>query len=44
MEVNLENAMTLVANGADILVAGSAVFGAPDVVQRTREFCDLIHI
>ena len=34
---------TLLANGADILVAGSAVFGAPDVTARTEEFCKLIH-
>ena len=42
--VNLDNAMTLIANGADILVAGSAVFGAEDVAARTKQFCDLIHI
>lgn len=42
--VNLDNAMSLIANGADILVAGSAVFGAADVAARTREFADLIHI
>ncbi len=36
--VNLGNAMTLVNAGADILVAGSAVFGAEDVTERTRQF------
>ncbi len=41
--VNLDNAMSLIANGADILVAGSAVFGAEDVTARTREFTKLIH-
>lgn len=36
--VNLENAASLIEAGADILVAGSAVFGAEDIVERTREF------
>lgn len=36
--VNLQNAAALAEAGADILVAGSAVFGAEDVVARTREF------
>lgn len=36
--VNLDNARTLADVGADILVAGSAVFGAPDVPARVREF------
>lgn len=36
--VNLDNAMTLVNAGADILVAGSAVFGADDITERTRQF------
>ena len=36
--VNLENAASLIEAGADILVAGSAVFGAEDIVERIREF------
>lgn len=36
--VNLENAASLIGAGADILVAGSAVFGAEDIVERIREF------
>ena len=36
--VNLENAASLIEAGADILVAGSAVFGAEEIVERTREF------
>ena len=36
--VNLENAASLIEAGADILVAGSAVFGEEDIVERIREF------
>ena len=36
--INLENAGQVVAAGCDILVAGSAVFGTPDVPQRVMEF------
>ena len=36
--VNLENAASLIEAGADILVAGSAVFGAEDIVERIRVF------
>ena len=36
--VNLDNAMSLVNAGADILVAGSAVFGADDIIEGTRQF------
>lgn len=36
--VNLENAASLIEAGSDILVAGSAVFGAEDIVERIREF------
>jgi len=39
--VNLENAPLLCKAGADILVAGSAVFGADDVKKRTEEFKSL---
>ena len=36
--VNLDNASSLVEAGADVLVAGSAVFGAPDVLDRIHQF------
>lgn len=36
--VTLSNAVEIAAAGADMLVAGSAVFGADDVVARTAEF------
>lgn len=40
--VTLANAEMLVESGADILVAGSAVFGAEDVSARCREFNEII--
>jgi len=39
--VTLNNALEISEAGADILVAGSAVFGAEDVVKRTQEFKSL---
>ncbi len=36
--VNLSNAAAIKNAGCDILVAGSAVFGAADVPERVREF------
>ena len=39
--VTLTNAEMLVESGADILVAGSAVFGADDVVSRCKEFNEI---
>ncbi|MCM1170400.1 MAG: ribulose-phosphate 3-epimerase [Bacteroides sp.] len=36
--VSLENAPRLLAAGADALVAGNAVFSAPDVPQRIADF------
>jgi ribulose-phosphate 3-epimerase len=36
--ITLENAREVIDAGADILVAGSAVFGAEDIVERTKEF------
>ena len=35
--VGLDNAQDLLATGADVLVAGSAIFGTDDPVQTTRE-------
>lgn len=39
--VTLDNAAEIAAAGADMLVAGSAVFGAEDVIKRTQEFKEL---
>lgn len=39
--VTLNNAVEIANAGADILVAGSAVFGAEDIVKRTEEFKNL---
>jgi ribulose-phosphate 3-epimerase len=39
--VKLDNALELSKLGVDILVAGSAIFGAEDVVKRTKEFKNL---
>ena len=40
--VNLDNAGMLKEAGCDILVAGSAVFGAEDLEQRAREFGEIL--
>ena len=40
--VTTGNAAEVKAAGTDILVAGSAVFGAPDIAARTKEFLELI--
>lgn len=40
--VNLDNAQMLIESGADILVAGSAVFGAEDIPARCLKFKELI--
>ena len=39
---DLSNAEALKAVGTDIIVAGSAVFGAEDIVQRTRSFKEIL--
>ena len=39
--VTLQNASDILRAGADILVAGSAIFGAEDIAARTREFKQL---
>lgn len=39
--VKLDNALELSNLGVDILVAGSAIFGAEDITKRTMEFKDL---
>lgn len=40
--VKLTNAVEIYNYGVDLLVAGSDIFGAPDVQKRTREFKELI--
>ena len=40
--VNLDNAKHLKELGVDLLVAGSAVFGAEDIVARTKEFKEIL--
>lgn len=40
--VNLDNAKYLKELGVDLLVAGSAVFGAEDIIARTKEFKKII--
>lgn len=39
--ISLDNAKTVADAGVEILVAGSAVFGAEDPEQRVKEFLDL---
>lgn len=39
--VNLENAAMIAAAGTDVLVAGSAVFGAPDPAEAVRRFKEI---
>lgn len=41
--VNLENSRKLVKAGADILVAGSSVFAADDVVKRVEKFKEMLN-
>ena len=41
--VNLENGRKLVKAGADILVAGSSVFAADDVVKRVEKFEEMLN-
>lgn len=40
--INLDNAKLVTEAGVNQLVAGTAVFGAPDVTQRVREFLQQI--
>ena len=40
--VTLENAGEIIEAGADIVIAGSAVFDAPDIAVRCREFVSLM--
>ncbi len=40
--IGLSNVSQVVASGVDIIVAGSAVFGAPDIEERVAEFIKAI--
>ncbi|MDR1668714.1 MAG: ribulose-phosphate 3-epimerase [Oscillospiraceae bacterium] len=40
--VTPENAPALLEAGVDVFVAGSSVFGAPDIETRCREFCGVL--
>ncbi len=40
--IKLSNAEQIVKAGADLIVSGSDIFGADDVIKRTREFNKLI--
>ncbi|MEW8972772.1 MAG: ribulose-phosphate 3-epimerase [Tissierellaceae bacterium] len=40
--IKLNNARNMVELGVDLIVSGSDVFGADDIVKRTREFKDTI--
>lgn len=40
--VNLENAEEVLNTGVNVVVAGSAVFGAEDIEQRTKQFLTLL--
>ena len=41
--MNLGNGRKLVKAGADILVAGSSVFAADDVVKRVEKFKEMLN-
>ena len=41
--VGLGNAKKLIDTGADVLVAGSSVYGAVDIVERTKELFSMIN-
>lgn len=40
--IKLDNAKSIIELGADLVVAGSDIFGADDVVQRTKDFKNII--
>jgi ribulose-phosphate 3-epimerase len=41
--VTIDNVRTVCDAGTDIIVAGSAVYGAPDVTARTKEFVEILN-
>lgn len=42
--IKLENVRDVINAGADMVVVGSDIFGAPDVISRTKEFKEKIQI
>ena len=40
--ITLENVKQVVGAGANLIVAGSSVFGAPDIPQRVKDFLSII--
>ncbi|MGI6748653.1 MAG: ribulose-phosphate 3-epimerase [Anaerovoracaceae bacterium] len=40
--INLDNVKTVLDAGVEIIVAGSSIFGAPDIEKRVKEFLELI--
>lgn len=40
--INLDNVKKVIGWGANVIVAGSAIYGADDVIERTKKFKELI--
>ena len=40
--VNMNNVKEILDTGVNVIVAGSAIFGAEDIEKRTREFLDIL--
>ncbi len=40
--VNINNVKEILDTGVNVIVAGSAVFGAEDVESRTKEFLNIL--
>lgn len=40
--VNINNVKEILDTGVNVIVAGSAIFGAEDIEKRTREFLDIL--
>ena len=40
--INLDNVKTVIDAGVEIIVAGSSIFGAPDIEKRVKVFLELI--
>jgi len=40
--VNMNNVKEILDTGVNVIVAGSAIFGAENIEKRTREFLDIL--
>ena len=40
--VNMNNVKEILNTGVNVIVAGSAIFGAENIEKRTREFLDIL--